>query len=126
MRYFVVSLLFLFVIVSCTGKKRFPLISYQTKVINLGHLTFRKEYTGKIKLKNIGDGELKITGTSSDCSCTIIQTPLNNIASGDSSFIEFKLTPAIDGFIQQSIFVNNNSINESRVQFLIRAKVKLI
>lgn len=111
--------------IGCNQNNR-PVIYYHSKIIELGDVEFNKSYHGKILLKNKGMGILKITGVSADCSCTVPNMKKKKIIPGDSAYIDFILTPAEDGFIQQSIFVENNSVNENRVLFLIRGKVRLL
>jgi hypothetical protein len=127
------SLVFLFVIFntlaclySCKESKG-AIIKYDNRVIELGSLTFKKEFSGKITLHNIGDKPLKLLGATADCSCTVPDEIKNTIVQpGDSTFLRFKLTPGLDGYMQQNIYLDNSSINESRVLFLIRANVKLV
>lgn len=116
---------FLFIILSCSAKKG-PVIYYSNKIINLGNIEFKKAFNGKILIKNSGDETLKILDVTADCSCTVPDAENKKISPGDTTYINFILTPAQDGFIQQSIYVNNNSVNENRVLFLIRAKVNLL
>lgn len=116
---------FLFITLSCSSKKG-PVIYYSNKIINLGNIEFKKAFNGKILIKNAGDETLKISDITADCSCTVPDIKNKKILPGDTAYINFILTPAQDGFIQQSIYVNNNSINENRVLFLIRAKVNLL
>ncbi len=118
-------ILLLLIILSCSIKKG-PVISYDNKIINLGSIEFEKAYNGKIVIKNTGDNALKLSEVSADCSCTVPIIQHSEILPGDTAYINFVLTPAQDGLIQQSIYVNNNSINENRVLFLIRAKVHLV
>lgn len=120
-----VFVLFCFFVLSCSSKKG-PIISYDNRIINLGNIEFKKAYNGKIVIKNTGDETLKLFDISADCSCTVPDTENKEIAPGETTYINFVLTPAQDGFIQQSIFINNNSVNENRVLFLIRAKVNLL
>ena len=105
--------------------KKGPIISYKSRIINLGNIEFKKSFTGEILIKNTGDKILKITDVTADCSCTVPDIQNTKIYPGDSEYIHFVLTPADDGFIQQSIYLDNNSLNENRVLFLIRAKVNL-
>jgi hypothetical protein len=116
---------FLFITLSCSPKKG-PVIYYSNKIINLGNIGFKKAFNGKILIKNTGDETLKISDVTADCSCTVPDIENKKISPGDTAYIIFILTPAQDGFIQQSIYVNNNSVNENRVLFLIRAKVNLL
>jgi hypothetical protein len=118
--------IFLFCIIfSCTSKKG-PLISYKSRIINLGNIEFKKSFTGKILIRNTGDETLKLREVTADCSCTVPNIQNKRIFPGDSAYIQFVLTPTDDGFIQQSIYLDNNSSNENRVLFLIRAKVNLL
>ncbi len=119
------SLLIIF-LVSCKTKKG-PFIKYNSNTINLGEIKFKKEFLGKIIIYNIGDEPMVLTQATADCSCTVPDDIKGKIVKpSDSAYINFKITPAIDGFLQQNIYLDNTSINENRVLFLIRANVKLI
>jgi hypothetical protein len=121
--YFMICAFIFFV--SCKGKKG-AIINYHNKVIDLGQLTFKKEFAGKIALYNTGDLPLELLDATADCSCTVPDEIRNTIIQpNDSTFLKFKLTPAQDGYVQQTIYLDNTSVNENRVLFLIRAIVKL-
>ncbi len=109
----------------CCSPKRGAIIYYDSKIINLGNIVFEKAYSGKILIKNSGDEALKISDVTADCSCTVPAMLHSKILPGDTAYINFIITPAQDGLIQQSIYVNNSSVNENRVLFLIRARVQL-
>lgn len=117
--------LLFFSISSCKETKG-PTISYTNNVVDLGSIVIKKDYNGEIILSNTGDQPLKLLGATSDCSCTVPDNIKNTIIDPKhSGKVKFKLTPGVDGYLQQSIFIDNNSINESRVLFLIRANVKM-
>lgn len=119
-------LCFLYAINSCNSKKT-AIINYDRKVIDLGTIEFKKAYVGTINLYNIGDGPLQLLNATADCSCTLPEKLRHIIIQPNESYpISFTLTPMNNGFIQQNIYLDNNSVNESRVLFLIRAYVKLI
>jgi|SRR6478752_3303719 hypothetical protein len=115
----------LLILLSCSQKKG-PLIYYSERIINLGNISFNKTFNGSIWIKNVGDETLNLSDISTDCSCTVPGIKKAKILPGDSLRLPFIITPAEDGFIQQSIYINNNSVNESRVLFLIRAKINLL
>lgn len=119
-------LLFCSILLLACSHKNGPVIFYNKRIINLGNIEFNKAFSGEILIKNTGDETLKITDVTADCSCTVPDLKNKKISPGDTAYIHFILTPAQDGFIQQSIYVNNNSVNENRVLFLIRAKVNLL
>lgn len=123
MKSLLVILISTLVISACT-KRKGAVISYEKKIVNLGSLSFKEPYHGKILIKNTGDQALKISQITPDCSCTVPKMDNNRILPGDSAYIKFTITASGDGFIQQSIYVNNNSVNESRVLFLLRGKIK--
>lgn len=112
----------LWLYVSCAQRKG-PVISYEKKIINIGNLQFKEVHSGKILIRNIGDEVMKILKVEADCACTVTEIEKQEISPNDSTYIHFNIKPARDGLIQQSIFIDNNSINESRVLLLIRAKV---
>ncbi|MBN8720942.1 MAG: DUF1573 domain-containing protein [Sediminibacterium magnilacihabitans] len=118
------SFLLLLLLASCRHKG--PIISYDEKIINLGNITFNQKYTSKIIIRNRGDMDLKLLNANPDCSCTITNVPKDPIKPGDSALLHLQITPAVDGYIQQSVYLDNNSSNENRVLFLIRANVKLL
>lgn len=123
--YYAVTLLFAFTC-SCS-KKKGAIIKYKSNVINLGDLYFKKEFSSNFVVYNIGDEALKLLDATADCTCTVPENLKNKVIKpGDSVNINFKLTPSLDGFIQQNIYIDNTSVNESRVLFLVRANVKLI
>ncbi len=112
--------------ISCKNT-RGPIIKYNTNKIDLGEIEFKKEFHGKITIYNTGDEPLKFLEATADCSCTVPDDVKNTIIQpNDSGYLSFKITPAMDGFIQQSIYLNNTSTNENRVLFFIRANVKLL
>lgn len=113
------------ILLSACKNKQGPIIAYKSKIINLGSLQFKKEYPGDIVISNKGDDPLELSDATADCSCTVTEIGKKKVAPGDSTHVHFKITPARDGYIQQSIYLNNNSVNENRVLFLIRANVKL-
>lgn len=118
-------LLFFTTLVSCEHKAG-PVISYKSKLINLGDIQFKKEYAGDIVISNKGDALLKLLNVTADCSCTVPEIEKKEIGPGDSSVIHFKISPSRDGYIQQNIYLDNNSVNENRALFLIRARVKVL
>ncbi len=125
------NIVFAFVILilhcSCKENQNGAIVKYNKKVIDLGNIDFRKEFDGKIMIYNIGDKPLKLIDATADCSCTVPENVKNSLIQPNDSFsLKFKLTPALDGYIQQTIFLNNDSKNEKRILFLIRANVKLI
>jgi Protein of unknown function (DUF1573) len=123
-KYFFIS--FIIAGFSCKNNAhKGPIISYKANVQNLGNISFKNSYTGRFLVANIGDRNLEIVNTTADCSCTVTEIEKKTIEPGDSAYIRYSLTPAVDGYLQQDIFVDNNSVNESRVLFLIRAFVKL-
>ncbi len=125
-RQFLFFSLILLLLTSCSHKKGAK-IKYKNNIINLGEIKFKKEYAAKFLIYNIGDEPLKLFQVTADCSCTVPDSLLNtNIEPNDSTYINFKITPAMDGYLQQNIFIDNSSTNESRALFLIRANVKLI
>gem|GEM_PF-5847042 len=115
-------------VVFCTcSSKKGPIIKYKSNIINLGEIKFKKEFPGKFLIYNTGDEPLMLKEATADCSCTVPDNIKNTaVQPNDSMFINFKITPAIDGFLQQNIYLDNSSVNESRALFLIRANVKLI
>jgi hypothetical protein len=120
------TLIFCNILLLACSHKKGPVIFYNNRIINLGNIEFNKAFSGKIMIKNIGDEPLEILNVTADCSCTVPEAGNKKILSNDTTYIHFILTPAQDGFIQQSIYVDNTSVNESRVLFLIRAKVNLL
>jgi Protein of unknown function (DUF1573) len=111
---------------ACSDKKG-AIIKYNSNIINLGEIKFKKEFPAKFVIFNIGDEPLKLMQATADCSCTVPEDIKNTIVEpNDSAYINFKITPAMDGFLQQNIYINNSSINENRALFLIRANVKLV
>ncbi len=109
---------------SCSSKKtRGPIIQYSTKIINAGKISLKETKEGSICLKNFGDEDLEIGEINTDCACTITKVEKRVVQPGDSTKLLFKLTPKTIGRLQQTIFVENNSENESGVLFLIRANV---
>lgn len=122
--------MFVWLIVSllnaCSNKKG-AIIKYNSNIINLGEISFKKEFPGKFVIYNKGDESLKLMQATADCSCTVPDDIKNIVVQpNDSVFINFKITPAIDGFLQQNIYLDNSSVNENKVLFLIRANVKLV
>lgn len=112
---------------NCSRKDTGPIISYSGRVVDLGSITFKQEYAGKIMIKNKGNETLTLLGATADCSCTVPEDIKNmKIEPNDSGLVKFKLTPARDGYMQQNIYLDNNSLNETRVLFLVRANVKLV
>jgi hypothetical protein len=103
-----------------------PKIFYDSNVINLGIIELGKVFSGKIVIKNIGDGILKINEINPDCSCTITNIEKKHILPKDSTYIRFDIKPSVGGIFQQNIIVDNNSKNESRILFLVRAKVNVL
>lgn len=121
--YFLVAI---FLLHACSGKKG-AVIKYNSNIINLGEIRFKKEFPGKFVIYNKGDESLKLIQATADCSCTVPDDIKNIVVQpNDSVFINFKITPAIDGFLQQNIYLDNSSVNENKVLFLIRADVKLV
>lgn len=119
-------LVFLSLLNACSSKKG-AIIKYKSNIINLGEIKFKKEFPAKFVIFNIGDEPLKLIQATADCSCTVPDDIKNTIIEpNDSAYINFKITPAMDGFLQQNIYIDNSSINENRVLFLIRANVKLV
>lgn len=116
-----------FCLLICLGCKsnKGPMISYQGNIMNMGEVKFREPSHGFIMLKNTGGDVLKILKITPDCSCIVSQNHKIEIAPEDSAKIEFSISPSDLGFIQQNLIVENNSDNEKRILFLIRAKVKL-
>jgi hypothetical protein len=124
--YKILPLCFVFLMFDCRPKiKKGPIVSYNTKMVNLGNLQFEKSFSGKIVVRNEGDEALKIDNILPDCSCTVPEPLTTAIEPGDSATLKFVLTPRQSGFIQQSLYVQNNSRNESTILFLIRANVIL-
>lgn len=122
----IIFLICFFILISCNQKNRKgPIILYRSQIINLGTIEFKKVYSGQIVVKNNGDEVLEILNTTSDCACTVTNIDNKKISPRDSTYIHFNIKPAIDGYLQQNIYIDNNSVNESRVLFLLRAKVVL-
>ena len=103
------------------------IIKYKSNICNLGDITFKKEFAGKFVIYNRGTEPLKLIEATADCSCTVPDDIKNKeIMPNDSANLSFKITPAMDGYLQQNIYLDNSSKNENRVLFLIRANVRLI
>lgn len=115
-----------FMLTACSNKKG-AVLKYKSNIINLGEIKFKKEFPAKFLIFNIGDEPLKLIQATADCSCTVPDNIKNTIVEpNDSAYINFKITPAMDGFLQQNIYIDNSSINENRALFLVRANVKLV
>lgn len=98
-----------------------PILNFDRQIINVGDIKYGNSYSGRIILRNKGEGELKIGDISTDCACTVADITKKVVLSGDSININYKVNPHAMGFFQQKIIIQNNS-DSNPVMFVIRGK----
>ena len=88
-----------------------------TKKLSQGTIEEGKELTGSLRVKNIGDGELKILGVKPSCGCTTIKIPKRKLKAGESTIIPFVVdTRGKIGKVEKTIKIYSTSPGPAHVE----------
>lgn len=76
------------------------------------------------QIKNNSDKTLKINGVNSSCGCTVSQAKKTELPPGESTTIEVSFNSSgYNGWAQQFVFVNTDSLQSPVFRYIIRANV---
>lgn len=107
--------------VCCSEKK--AIIAYKSNIIDLGIMDSSKQYIDSIVIKSVGNKILEVKEITSDCTCTVIRTKNKSVRPGDSIFINYRFQPPLIGNFRHSITIQNNSVNDPELLFVIQGTV---
>lgn len=121
--FFKVCLSILLVFKGCQLKEASPQISIPITLIEMGEVVLNESEKGRILIRNVGGSELKILDILPDCSCTVLGDSKFTIAPQDSISVDFQIRSNLPGVFQQKIAIESNSVNNSKILVLVRAKI---
>lgn len=75
-------------------------------------------------LKNETQDVLTITGTNTSCGCTVSKIEKKTLSPGENTLVAVQFnTKGYSGTVQQYIYVNTDSLDNSVLRFIIKADV---
>ena len=92
---------------------------------DFGLINAREVVRHSFVIKNESKKVLNIKDVSTSCGCTVSEVKNKIIKPGDSTLVDVKFNPqGYSGEVQQFVYVSTDSLDDSLIRFIIKAKVE--
>ncbi|GLB53707.1 hypothetical protein NBRC110019_27480 [Neptunitalea chrysea] len=88
---------------------RFPVMKFEEKVFDFGHIQKNEKQTHTFKFTNTGDVPLIVSKVKSSCGCTIPEKPTEAIQPGKEGEIKVTYNGSGKGQVSKTITINANT-----------------
>ncbi len=126
-------LLLFFVLSGCSSVGRKELVEKTSLIMSEKQDPFLKDFgsvkAGKIVrhsfvIKNESKRVLNILNVSTSCGCTVSEVKNRMLKPSESAIVDVKFnSQGYSGEVQQFVYVNTDSLDESLIRFIIKANV---
>jgi len=124
----ILLMLFLVTAASCTTAASLPgQIELSAAEFDLGTIPNTKPVTQVFQVRNIGQGDLEITGVSTSCGCTTAGVSSRRLGPGEAADLAVTYDPQVHdgetGEFMRVVYIRSNDPDTPEANLTIRAKV---